>query len=181
MLTFLFFCAIILLSIELSYVGKVMGFFQKEFEIIDIVKLVSASLFIVVFIIIGSILGNTSVKVLSDNSLWYAATVLFILGIKLFYDGIKLHKVKQLINPLDFKGLVILSILVGLNSFFVGLSFGLMQISILLIYLSFIVLVAGVILGYFVGLKSKNLNPSRYEFFLGIIYIIIAVVLLIKQ
>lgn len=180
MLAFLFFCTVFMLSIELSYVGKVMGFFQKEFMVKDIAKLFSASIIIVFFLIVGSFLGNASVKVLEGNSLWYASTVLLILGIKMFYDGIKMHKVKQLINPLHNKGLLILAILVGLNSFFVGVSFGLMQISVLFIYVSLIILFAGILWGYFIGLKLKSLNPHRYEFFLGIIYIIIAIIMVVK-
>ena len=180
MLLFLFFCTVVPLSLELSYTGKVMGFFQKQFVAKDMVKLFLASFIIVIFLVLGSFFGNVSVKILEGNSLWYASTVMLILGIKMFYDGIKMHKVKQLINPLHNKGLLILSILVGLNAFFIGLSFGLMQIQVKYIYVSLTILFAGILWGYSVGLKLKNLNPHRFEFFLGIIYIIIAIILVIK-
>ena len=179
MLIFLFYCTVLLLAIEVSYVGKVMGFFQKEFVVNDLVKLVFATLLIVVFLVFGSLFGNLAVELLAGNSLWYASTILFILGIKLFYNGIKLHKVKQQINPLQNKGLIVLSILIGLNAFFVGLSFGLIQLSKSLIFSSFTVLFIGILLGYFTGLKLKNLNSGRYEFLLGIFYVIIAISILI--
>lgn len=172
----LFFCAVIALSIELSYIGNVMGFFQKEDEKIIITNIIIIPFVVFVFLIGGTFLGTSSVKLLNGNNLWYASTILFILGIKMFYDGIKLHKSKQLINPVHIKGLIILSVLTGLNSFFVGLGFGLMQIPIIFIYVGFIIFFAGVLWGFIVGKKLKKLNAHRFEFFLGIIYIIIAVI-----
>ena len=180
MLIYLFFCTIVLLSVELMYTGKVMGFFQKKLDIKDIINLLMASFIVAVFLIIGSFIGKSLVNILAESNTWYAATILFILGIKMFYNGVKLHKAKQLINPLDNKGLIVLAILVGLNAFFVGISFGLMQISSSLIFASFSILFAGLLLGYSMGLKLKNLNPHRYEFLLGIIYIIIALFFVIK-
>lgn len=176
----LFFCAVIVLSIELSHIGNVMGFFQKEFTNKIVTKLITTPLVVFVFLIAGIFLGISSVKLLAGNSLWYASTILFILGVKMFYDGIKLHKAKQSINPVHAKGLIILSVLTGLNSFFVGLSFGLLQVEFKFIYAGYITLFVGILWGYIVGKKLKKLNPHRFEFFLGIIYIIIAVVLVVK-
>ena len=180
MLIFLFYCTVILLAIELSYIGKVLGFFQKKIIAKDIVKLSIASLITVAFLALGSFVGYYGEVILVASSLWYASTVLFIMGLKMFYNGAKLHKVKQLINPIHINGLLTLSTLVGLNSFFIGLSFGLIQIPIVTIYTSIGILFMGILLGYLAGLKLKVLNPHRYEFLLGFIYIIISIVLLLK-
>jgi len=179
MLALLFIITIILLSIELSYVGKVMGFIQDKFAITDLSKLFLSSFIVFLFITIGYILSLFLTSIL-HNKEWYASTIIFILGIKLFYDGIKLHKAKQLINTNNISGLIISSILIGLNSFFIGVSFGLIDINRSLIITSLGVLFAGAILGYATGLKLKKLNPHRFEFFIGIVYIVVAILLIVE-
>jgi putative Mn2+ efflux pump MntP len=85
-----------------------------------------------------------------------------------------------MINPLQNRGLLILSILTGINSFFVGLGFGLMSIKTLYVYYGIPLLITGILWGYFTGFTVKKLNNHRYEFFLGIIYIIIAIFIVVK-
>jgi putative Mn2+ efflux pump MntP len=180
MLILLFIIAILLLSTELTYIGKTAGFIQNKFTITDLLKIFSSSFLVFLFLVTGYTIGNILINILGDDNIWYASTIIFILGIKLFYDGIKLHNPKQSINTSSVKGLLIYSILIGLNSFFVGLSFGLFPIdkSYLLVGLSAFFI--SILLGYVTGLKSKQLNSHRFEFLLGIVYIIIAIFLIVK-
>jgi putative Mn2+ efflux pump MntP len=136
MLIGLYFCAIFICSVELLFTGMVVGFFQKKFVINDMLRFLLSALFATLLLGLGNFVGNIGNRLVTNYSIWYAATVLFILGLKMFYDGLKLYKLKRFINPLDFKGSIVLAILAGLNAFFVGLSFGLLQIGIKYIYLT---------------------------------------------
>ena len=178
MLIVLYFCAIVLLSIELFFIGLVTGFFQNKFIIKDTFAFLLVSVIATLLLAAGNLLGNFLAKLISDYNIWYAATVLFILGFKMIYSGIKLYKVKQQINPLNLKGLLILAILTGLNTFFVGLGFGLMQLANKYIYLSSMVFMAVILLGYFTGFKSKKLLSYKNEFISGICFIIIAIIII---
>jgi putative Mn2+ efflux pump MntP len=180
MVLFLFVISVVVLSIELSYIGKVMGFFQQKAVITDVWKLIISSGVVFFLLLGGYLLGGLLLYLFGDSSSWYAATVMFVLGLKMFYDGVKTHKVKQQINPHDAKGLFILSVLVGLNAFFIGVSFGLLQLALNSIFISLAILISSVIGGYVYGVSLKKLNSHRFEFLLGIIYVIIAIIEIVK-
>jgi putative Mn2+ efflux pump MntP len=173
----LFICAITLHSIELFLLGQVIGFFQKKFYSRDIPGFILAALITSAFLGFGFLLGNFFTPFLPDFSVWYAATIFLALGIKMFYSGIKLYKAKQLINPLDAKGLIVSAILSGLNAFFIGLSFGLLQLANTFIYLSFLLFLCAIFFGYFEGFNRKKLPSRRFEFVSGVFYMIIAILL----
>jgi len=181
MLITIFFFSVLLVSIELAYIGKVTGFLQKKLSSADLIKLLSSALIPFVFMYAGVTLGKFGIKYTAEYTQWYAATVFFILGVKLFYDGFRLHKIKQIINPLQNRGLLILAILTGINSFFAGLGFGLLNIKTLYVFYAIALLFTGILWGYFTGFTTKKLNSHQYEFFLGIIYIIIAIFIIIKN
>ncbi len=177
MLVGLFFCIIIILSVELFSMGMVVGFFQKKIVIKDIGGFVIVALTLTFFLVLGHKLGVFSSKIFPDYSLWYAATVIFILGLKMFYDGLKLRNLKQLINPLEIKGLLVLTILAGLNVFFVGLGFGLMHLPSNFVFFTVFIFLAVILIGYFMGFRSEKLFSRKFEFLSGIFYIIIAIII----
>jgi len=124
--------------------------------------------------------GVFSSNIFPDYSLWYAATIIFILGLKMFYDGLKLSKFKQLINPLELKGLLVLTILNGLNAFFVGLCFGLMHLPNKFVLFATFVFLVLILTGYILGLKSEKLFSRKVEFYSGIFYIVIAIIIAVN-
>lgn len=180
MLVGLYFCAIIVFSVELLFTGMVVGFFQKRFIFNDLLNFFLSAIIATLMLGFGYLIGNYTSGIVPKYSFWYAATVLFILGVKMFYDGLKLYKLKRLINPLDFKGLIALAIMAGLNAFFIGLSFGLMQIAINYIYFSFLLFLAVILIGYITGFGSQNLPSKRIEFMSGLFYIILAIIIAVN-
>lgn len=172
----LFICAITLHSIELFLMGQVIGFFQKKFFFNDTLGFILAAFITSLFLGLGFLMGKFFAPIIPDYSVWYAATILLVLGIKMFYSGIKHHKAKQLINPLEIKGLIALAILSGLNAFFIGVAFGLLQLVNAFIYLSFLLFLCAIFFGYFEGFKRKKLPSRRFEFLSGAFYMIIAIV-----
>jgi len=175
-----FICVSSILSIELFFMGTVVGFFQKQFFIKDTFRFLLSSVITTLFLALGYLIGNFSNQFLQYLSHWFAATVLFILGLKMFYQALKLHKAKQLINPLDFRSLIFLSVLSGLNAFFIGLVFGIMQMVNTLMYLSFLIFFSTLLFGYIFGFRLKKLPSLRFEFIVGILYIIIAIFIVIN-
>lgn len=181
MLVWLFFCVIIILSIEMFSMGMVVGFFQKKVFLKDIGKFVLASIMITLFLVFGYKVGFHSSTNFPDYSLWYASTIIFILGLKMLYDSFKLAKFKQLINPLEIKGVLVLTILTGLNAFFIGLSFGLIQLPNNFIFFTVFIFLAVILIGYFVGFKSEKLFSRKVEFLSGFFYIVIAIIIAVNR
>ncbi|MDA3891928.1 MAG: manganese efflux pump [Salinivirgaceae bacterium] len=173
----LFYASLAVLSIELFFIGMVVGFFQKNILIADVFKLILAGWATYIFLFIGQLVGNGFVNWFAEKNIWYAATILFILGLKMFYDMVKLGKFKQLINPLETKGLITLTVLLGINSFFVGLVFGLLKFRGVMQFYPLLFLITVVLLGYFLGFKSKKILSRRFEFLSGLIYVLIAIII----
>lgn len=173
----LYISALLIASIELFFIGIVVGYFQEKTSLLDAVKLVLSSLGAFFFLYIGFLTGKLLTGWFGDRSSWYGATILLFLGIKMFYDRIKLGKLKQLINPLENKGLVILTLLLGINVFFVGASSSLLSTSSQLIYISLPIMVSVVLLAYVLGFKIKNLLSRRFELLSGLLYIAMAIII----
>lgn len=171
----LYFAAIVIASFELIFIGVVISYFQKKIYANDVAKLGLVAVGSFLFLILGQFVGKLSLHWFSERSAWYGATIIFILGLKLFYDRIKLGKVKQLINPLETKGLFTLTLLQGINIFFVGLASGLLNTSLKLQAYSLVVFIVATLLGLVIGLNTKKPSMKRFEFVSGILYIIIAI------
>ena len=164
-------------ALELLYIGNVIAFFQQKIIANDILKLVIAALLSFVFLIVGRLIGNLVLIWISESSVWYAATIIFILGLKMFYDKIKLGKIKQFINPLETKGLLTLTVLQGINIFFIGLASVLLKITSQFSIYSLLIFIFAVVLGYSLGFILKKESKRQFEFLSGIFYIIIAIVI----
>lgn len=173
----LFFAAVLIASIELFFIGLVLSYFQAKLKAFDIFKLALVSVSAMLFLIVGSLFGKASVNFLAEKSSWFGATVLFILGLKLFYDKVKLSKLKLLINPLESKGLITLAVFMGINIFFVGLASGLLNTPFSYNYLAIMPLLGIALFGYFLGFRTKQLLSRRFEFLSGMLYLAIAIII----
>ncbi|MBQ4230151.1 MAG: hypothetical protein II671_01215, partial [Salinivirgaceae bacterium] len=47
---------------------------------------------------------------------WFAASLMFLLSVKLVYDGLKTSQMRRSINPTVVSGLLALSVLTGINT-----------------------------------------------------------------
>ena len=61
-----------------------------------------------------------------QTATWFAASLMFLLTIKLVYDGLKTAQIRRSINPTIFSGLLTLSCLTGINTFIYSIGFGLL-------------------------------------------------------
>ena len=57
---------------------------------------------------------------------WFAASLMFLLSLKMVYDGLKTARIKRTINPTVMSGLASLSCLTGINAFIYAIGFGLL-------------------------------------------------------
>lgn len=173
----LFFIAILVAAIEPFFIGFVFGYFQEKIRTKDMLKLIVSSVGIMLYLLLGQIIGRASTGWLGNQSGWFAATIFFALGLKLIYDRIKLSKVKQLINPIETKGLLILTVLAGINVFFIGMASGLLKTNMSWYHIGNIMFLVFLFLGFGLGFKSKKIFSRRFELISAVFYIAIAIII----
>ncbi|HAM97103.1 MAG TPA: hypothetical protein DCQ26_00680 [Marinilabiliales bacterium] len=176
----LFIVATAILSVELFSIGLVSRFLEKRSTWIGFLKVcipfVSSSIILILGLLLGTIMGG----LFSATRHWYAATLLFMLSIKLFYDAKKLTQAKRSINPLDTKGLLLLAAFAGINTFFVGISFGLAKLSFPISFFGILVLFLGTISGFFWGIFAKRLFLKQFDWVAAFVFLVIALFLVFK-
>jgi putative Mn2+ efflux pump MntP len=180
MILILFSIAMFSLLTELFLVGTVAGFFQKKVKLVDLIRFFIPVFISFLLLIIGIYSGNKAASLFSAYKYWYAASILFIFSLKLMYDGSKLNTLKKSINPIDKKGLYYLSILMGINAFFIGLAFGFIELKIITIVYIIFVLYFAILGGYITGFNLKKLISFRNDLFFAIIFLLIAIFVAIK-
>jgi len=167
------------LSIDLFQMGSITSFFQKKITRADAFKLVGiAGTLPIIFILFGWLAGKSLISMLSEQSSWYAASVFFLLSLKSLFDGFKLKPMKKSINPIDIKGLMVLTLFVSINGFLGGLGFGLLFVPVqLLLYVPLIFIVA-ILAGYLSGIHIKKLFSWQSEFLFSIICLVVALLII---
>jgi len=177
----LFLAALLVLSVDVFLTGTIVGFLQSKFSFKQLFKLqLVLAIIVSIVLLFGIILGKIFMSLYTNLAVWYASTILFILSLKLFYDGIRLHKLRRTINPLDSKGLLAIATFLCLNAFFIGLSFGFLNISNISTLYALLILIGAVIFGYISGFKLKKLIAIRVELYEAIIFFIMAIFIIIK-
>lgn len=181
MLTLIFVIAVFVLSFDVFIAGTVVGFLQKKTDLSQLFKLQTfLGFFCSVMFLVGMTIGKTTHTYFSQWSSWYASTILFLLALKLLYDGLRLHKLRQSINPTDKKGLIAITAMVSINTIFTGVAFGLLNIAYVYNWYPAMVFILAVSLGYFAGFKMKKLISLRVELFSALIFFLLAIVIAIK-
>ncbi len=180
MLTGLFLGGIIVLSFDLFFTGQVTGFLQQKVNSFDLFKFLVAALTVSVFLELGVLTGKLWNYISSDYSNWYAATIFFVLTLKLVHDGRSLHKTKKSVNPLNPKGLIALTMFSAINAFLAGMGFGLINMDIKYVFLSFLIFYILILAGYIVGLKIRQLIDLKTEYVAAVVFITIAIVLIVN-
>lgn len=64
-----------------------------------------------------------------QTATWFAASLMFLLSVKLVYDGLKTAQIRRSINPIAMSGLLVLSCLTGINVLIYTIGFGLLNLS----------------------------------------------------
>lgn len=181
-MTLLFIALLVSLSADIFLTGTVAGFLIKKPKAIELIRLFVIPVAIPAIILLaGYYSGTLASNIFSSNeSVWYGGTILFILSIKQLYDGLRLNKLKKTINPLDPKGLFLLSIFVGINTFFVGLALGFIGIKDLLIFRGISFFIFAIALGFLTGLRLKKLISFRFELVVAIVYLVSALIIVLN-
>lgn len=173
--------ALFLLAIELFLMASITAFFQRKVLAADGLKLLGAAIAASLVLGTGLYLGSVVNQSWPQFSAWYAASLFFIFSIKMLFDGFKLNKLKRAVNPIDKQGYRILTLLVGINSFFVGLGFGLLEQSVTKFYFGLTIFVFFALVGYLMGFRMKKLNQGRYELLAAVFYLVIAIAIAINN
>lgn len=181
MLTSLFIIAIFVLSVDSFVSATVVGFLANKKEFSQLFRVQSIlGIFCAAMLWLGMMIGSSLYGLFTQWASWYAATILFMLALKLLYDGIKMHKQRQTLNPLDKKGMLAIAAYISINNFFTGLAFGLLEIQNSMIWYAFIFYIIAASLGYSAGFKLKKLISLRIAIFTSIIIFLLAIVISIK-
>ncbi len=181
MLKIILIAALAILSIECYLMGSITSFIQRRVLFADILKLLISAIIVSIFFTLGIYLGNIIEHALPQFSNWYSATLFFIFSIKMMYDGFKLYKIKRSVNPINWQGFSILTSVVSINGFLIGLGFGLLGCELSNSYFSIIILTFSTLVGYLIGFRIKKLNQGRYELFAAVFYLIIAIIIAINK
>lgn len=89
---------------------------------------------------------------------WFAASLMFLLAVKLVYDGLKTSQMRRSINPTIISGLVVLSVLTGLNAFIYSIGFGLLNVSYSIVWYYAPLFFAALLITGIAGRKQTRLH-----------------------
>lgn len=173
--------SLFLLGIELFLMASITAFFQKKVLVVDGFKLLGAAIAASLVLGAGLFLGNVVGDAWPQFNNWYAASLFFIFSIKMLFDGFKLNRLKRSVNPIDKQGYRILTVLMIINSFFVGLGFGLLEQTVIKLLYGLTIFVFFALVGYLMGFGMKKLKQGRYELFAAIFYLVIAIAIAINN
>ena len=113
---------------------------------------------------------------------WVVFGLLFLIGCKMIYESFKIDPIERRSNPLDLRVLFLLSIATSLDAFAVGISFAMLNISII-----GPVIIIGVITflmsftGVWIGDRGTHFFEKKIEVVAGLILIGIGVKVLISH
>lgn len=180
MIIILFTITILAILTDLFLMGSIVGFFQKKIVPTDLAKFLVPTIIISITLLVGVYLGSQVAKLFAEYNVWYAATIIFVLSLKLMYDGIKLDKLKKSINPIDTKGLFYLSFLMAINAFFIGLAFGFLGLLITQVLYFIVSIYFAILAGYLKGFSLKKLIGFRNDLLFAAVFLIVALVIAVK-
>lgn len=132
--------------------------------------------------IIGWSLGFKFRQSIVSYDHWIAFTLLFAIGAKMIYEGLKIVEVEEKALSFTVNAVLILSIATSIDALAAGLSFACLDISILTpaLIIGFITFLICLI-GFFIGARFGHLFENKVELFGGIILILIGFKILITH
>ena len=132
--------------------------------------------------LVGWLLGIRFKYLISGVDHWIAFTLLGLIGCKMIYEAMKGEQTRKIINPLNIYVLLGLSIATSIDALVIGVSFALLNVSIVVPII--IIGVTTFILsfnGVFIGDKLGNLFGKKVEIAGGLILIGIGIKILLEH
>jgi putative Mn2+ efflux pump MntP len=140
------------------------------------------SLFQMIMPLIGYAAGYGFKNLISRFDHWIAFGLLAAIGIKMIYEGAKGAEEDKGKNIINNKTLLILSLATSIDALAVGISFGIMDISLLLSILmigAFAFILS--FIGFYLGNKAGRFFKGKIEIVGGVILILIGIKILIEH
>ncbi len=131
---------------------------------------------------LGWLLGNTFKDMIEQIDHWIAFSLLFIIGLKMIVEAIKVNPEERQFNINNNYVLMMLAIATSIDAFVVGISFGFLEVSILKASIiigitTFAISFGGICLGNI----NRFIKPRTAELLGGLVLIIIGIKILIEH
>ncbi|MFV0589815.1 MAG: manganese efflux pump MntP family protein [Draconibacterium sp.] len=165
-MTLVQFITFLLIGIGLSFdsfaVSVSCGLMRREIRFLQACK-VAASLafFQAVFPLLGWVIGSAIEDLIKSIDHWIAFGLLAAIGAKMIYEGIKEDGSLKNLDPFKMSVLIGLSIATSIDAFVVGISYGFLEISIILPVfvigaVTFIASMLGMLFGKYIPAKRSH-------------------------
>lgn len=123
--------------------------------------------------------GRSLARYINEVDHWIAFGLLVLIGGKMIYESFQIEEVEKERNPLDTKVLFVLAVATSIDALAVGLSFALLQVTVLLPIVTigvvtFLLSFAGV----YIGAKGGHFFERKIEVLGGLILIAIGIKIL---
>ncbi len=178
---------IILIAISLSFdsfaVSLSCGIAKHKMQLVQILKIALVlSLFQGLMPLVGWLAGEQLLPYIEEFDHWVALLLLSLIGGKMIIESFKSEDVKKKINPEKFSVILLLGLSTSIDALAVGFSLSLFCLHILLaLAIITVVTFLAVLLGIFIGKKSKTNKSRRAEIIGGIILIAIGVKIVLEH
>lgn len=156
----------LLIGIGLSFdsfaVSVSCGLMKREIRFLQATVVAgSLAFFQAIFPVIGWFVGSKLSELIAAVDHWIAFGLLLIIGMKMMIEGIKSDDSSKKFNPFQIRVLVGLSIATSIDAFVVGLSFGLLEVQILIPVIiiggvTFIASMLGMLFGKYIPAKRSH-------------------------
>ena len=131
--------------------------------------------------VLGWILGIQLSKYISTIAPWLAFVLLTLIGIKMIYESFKMNK-EETCRIFSLKEILILSIATSIDALAAGVTFAILNISIIVPILIIGVVTFGLsFLGVYIGKKVGHLFESKIEMVGGLILIALGFKILLEH
>lgn len=118
-------------TLDIVSMGLTAAFLDKKWSLKSLLLRFAVAAAIVILLAAGGLaIGQFGTAYLdSQTATWFAASLMFLLTVKLVYDGLKTAQIRRSINPTAMSGLLALSCLTGINVLIYTMGFGLLSLS----------------------------------------------------
>jgi manganese efflux pump family protein len=178
---------VFLIAIGLSFdsfaVSVSSGLAKKKIDFYDAMKIAfSLSFFQALMPLLGYWIGVKITPMIRDADHWIAFGLLFILGLKMIRESMRKKDGTETFNPLNVMILVGMSLATSIDAFVVGISFGFLEVNIV-IALAIIGVITFIIsmLGILFGKKTGGKSGKKMEIIGGLILIGIGIKILLEH
>lgn len=117
-------------TLDIVSMGLTAAFLDRCWSLKNLLLRFAVSAAIVMLLAVGGLaVGRFGIAYLDgQTATWFAASLMFLLSVKLVYDGLKTAQIRRSINPTAISGLLVLSCLTGINTLIYAIGFGLLNL-----------------------------------------------------